>query len=91
MATPLEQALVTKFHAAKGTFDAAWKTGAYQWLHENAVGSMVTIVLAEEQFDAVWAKARIGQATIPEFDAALERWTQAHVEGLKEFNARSGQ
>jgi len=91
MATTLEQTLVSKFHAAKNTFDAAWKTGAYEWLHNNAIGRMVTIVLTEEHLDAVWAKARAGQAPVSEFEAALEKWKQAHVDGLQEFNVRSGQ
>ncbi len=90
MTTPLEQTLVSKFHWAKNSFDNHWKTGAYEWLQANAIGSMVTITLAEQQLESVWAKARVGQAPIEEFDAALERWKVAHAEALKEFLVRSG-
>ena len=86
----IEQTLAAKYHAAKATFDDGWKLGAYDWLQANAVGFMITIMLSEQQFEAAWQRVRDGKAPVPEFDAALEKWRQAHVDALKEFKTRSG-
>ena len=89
MVTP--QGLVASFNRAKDVFADGWGVGTYQWLQTNAIGATVRIALAEQQLDAVWLKTKAGQATVAEFDAALETWKQAHVDALKEFQARSGQ
>lgn len=90
MATTIETALANKYYAATALLDDGWKLGAYEWLQANAIGHMVNIMLAEQQFEAAWKNVRDGKAPESEFDVALEKWKAAHVEALKEFKARSG-
>jgi hypothetical protein len=91
MPTPLEQSLVTKFNAAKDTFVDGWKVGTHVWLQDNAPQVIVKMMLAEQNLDTVWAQAKTNPGLLPFFDAALETWKQTHHEGIKAWQARSGQ
>jgi hypothetical protein len=90
MPTPHEQSLANKFRQATDTFSGDWREGTFEWLKQNAVGSIVEIDLAEKNLDAAWKEAKLNPAAEMKFDIALGLWKNAHVKALNEFKQRTG-
>jgi len=89
MPTAHEQSLASKFHAAKSTFDSRWTEGTFDWLRQFAPGHLVVMDLAEKQLDSTWIDARRDPGSVPQFDAALERWRSAHVAAVDEYHSKN--